>query len=243
MPALFTTAARETLRCLRNKTMLFQQHPSSDLVALYQRRPFQGQVPEKASIIFLSSDANYSPEISRHSFFARILEYHADGVSFWKRHGCHHPFLHPEYPLNRSTGGVPFHRNFSKLGLGPDHADHIAFLELLDVPTIGNRSADTAQYQKLLLGSLPHLEYLSKLMMGDGHRLFFVARGVMKDMAGLLESKRLFPWLYEPRNSDGWSCGCLRGNAVKEIFHFSSAQIHGQLREIRTALDGWLTGE
>ena len=83
--------------------------------------------PETARIIFLSSDANYSPEISNHSFFNYILEYQKDSIAFWKKYGCHHPFLLPNYPFNKSTGGVPFHRNFSKVGLGPEYAEYICF--------------------------------------------------------------------------------------------------------------------
>ena len=49
--------------------MNFDKHPSKVLTSLFNRKPFQGQSPEQANIIFLSSDANYSPEISEHSFF------------------------------------------------------------------------------------------------------------------------------------------------------------------------------
>ncbi|HKL26109.1 MAG TPA: hypothetical protein VJ910_07805, partial [Desulfuromonadales bacterium] len=69
--------------------MQFQKHTSEELVDLFRSKPFQGQYPEKARIIFLSSDANYSPEISDHPFFKKILEYQDDGVAFWKKHGCH----------------------------------------------------------------------------------------------------------------------------------------------------------
>ena len=44
--------------------MEFQKHTSSTLVKLFNEKPFQGQYPEKSTIIFLSSDADYSPEIS-----------------------------------------------------------------------------------------------------------------------------------------------------------------------------------
>ena len=38
--------------------MKFSRHPSEELVALFSKRPYQGQSPEKARIIFLSSDAS-----------------------------------------------------------------------------------------------------------------------------------------------------------------------------------------
>jgi hypothetical protein len=107
--------------------MDFQKHTSKEMGELFNKKPFQGQTPETARIIFLSSDANYSPEISNHSFFNYILEYQKDSIAFWKKYGCHHPFLLPNYPFNKSTGGVPFHRNFSKVGLGPEYAEYICF--------------------------------------------------------------------------------------------------------------------
>lgn len=220
--------------------MRFHKHPSSELVELFHHRPFQGQSPEQASIIFLSSDANYSPEISGHSFFKRILEYHANGVSFWKRQGCHHPFLLPDYPFNKNTGGVPFHRNFSKLGLGPEHAEHISFLELIDVPTIGNKSEDREQYHKLLNSSSSHHEYLSRLITGGEHKLFFVSGGVLNDMRKIPRSSSLFPWLNEESEHACWSTNSLHGNIVNKSYHFSSSQIHGQLTRIRTEIDHWL---
>ena len=47
------------------------------MVELFNKKPFQGQAPEKASIVFLSSDANYSPEISKHPFFNEF--------NYWRR--------------------------------------------------------------------------------------------------------------------------------------------------------------
>lgn len=66
--------------------MDFQKHTSKKLVALFNNKPFQGQSPEKARVIFLSSDANYSPEISNNTFFEKILEYQKDGVVFWNKY-------------------------------------------------------------------------------------------------------------------------------------------------------------
>ena len=116
---------------------MYGRHLSSELCKLFRSKPYQGADPASASIIFLGFDANYSEEISDTPFFERILEYHNDGVCFWQRYGVHHPFLLDEYPLNRTKGGVPYHRNFSKLELSADYADQISFVELLDIPTIG----------------------------------------------------------------------------------------------------------
>ncbi len=218
--------------------MKFQKHPSLDLDDLFHNRPFQGQAPESASIIFLSSDANYSPEVSNKPFFKRILEYHADGVAFWQRHRCHHPFLLPEYPFKRNGDGVPFHRNFSKLGISPDHAKHISFLELLDVPTIGNKTQGRQEYFDLF--SPLHLAYLDRLISGGGHKLFFVSSGVLSDMRWIQKNQPLFAWLSGTEQSGRRFAGSINGNMVKEIYHFSSAQIHGQLKQIRADIDRWL---
>ncbi len=210
--------------------MKFQKHPSPELVQLFHSRPFQGQSPEQAAIIFLSSDANYSPEISNHPFFEHILEYHADGVAFWKRHGCHHPFLLSNYPFKRNQGGVPFHRNFSKLGLGSEYAGHISFLELLDIPTIGNKSQGRTEYFELL--SKEHLTYLARLITGGGHKLFFVSSGVLKDLRRIKRSYPLYSWLDGEVGSGCRFTRSIQGNTIKEIYHFSSSQIHGQLKQI-----------
>lgn len=129
-------------KIVKEGDLRFQKHISAEMVDLFNKKPFQGQSPENAQIVFLSSDANYSPRISEHQFFKYILEYQKDGISFWEKYNCHHPFLLPNYPFDKNTAGVPFHRNFSKLGLGLEYAEYICFLELLDIPTIGNKSQD-----------------------------------------------------------------------------------------------------
>ena len=210
------------------------------MVELFNSRPFQGQVPEKATIIFLSSDANYSPEISGHPFFKYILEYQHDGVAFWQSYGCHHPFVLSSYPkeLNKNKHGVPFHRNFSKLGFGSEYAEHISFLELLAVPTIGNKSQDRDQFFKLI--SLAHLQYIEHLIYGDGRKLFFVSKGVLKDMTKLKKTYSLFAWADFARGSEKQFTKIINGNKVREIYHFSSTQIHSQLAEIKSEIDQWV---
>lgn len=121
--------------------MTYGIHPSQKLVKLFAEKPYQGADPKEAKILIIGNDANYSPDNSSHHFFERILEYHADGVGFWRANGVHHPFLLPEYPFDRRKGGVRYHLNFSKLGFGTDHAEAISFVELLNVPTTGNTGA------------------------------------------------------------------------------------------------------
>jgi len=47
--------------------MDFSIHPSQRMIELFAAKPFQGQTPEKAKVVFLSSDANYTPELSNHT--------------------------------------------------------------------------------------------------------------------------------------------------------------------------------
>jgi hypothetical protein len=217
--------------------MEFSSHPSEQLSRLYHEKPFQGQLPEAARIIFISSDANYSPEISEHVFFNRILEYHADGVEFWKRHAVHHPFLLDTFPFDKTQHGRPFHARFRKLNLDSSYAPHISFLELLDIPTIGNKSSDRASFYNLV--SVRHLKYLDNLITGGGHRLIFVSRGVLNDMYKMRLKHNVFQWLEKQTASKKYSFD-IGDNQVREIYHFSSSHIFRQIDEIRKAIDDWL---
>lgn len=119
---------------------MYQVHPSERLVSAYKKRPFQGQHPKDAKVIFLGRDANYSSAISSHSFFKRIIEYHDNGVKFWETYGVHHPFLHDEHPYikykdDMFKDGVKYHKVFAKICLNTQYAKYISFVELLDVPT------------------------------------------------------------------------------------------------------------
>lgn len=219
--------------------MSFSKHTSTEMVELFSKKPFQGQSPEKADIVFLSSDANYSPEISNHPFFKYILEYQKDGISFWKKYGCHHPFLLPNYPFNKNTGGVPFHRNFSKIGLGGKYAENISFLELLDIPTIGNKSHNKKLFYEL--ASRPHLEYIENLMLSDSNKLFFVSNGVLKDIEILRKKHSVFKWLDLP--AQGQLSKEVKSNKIQEIYHFSAWQIHGQVADISSTITSWLNNK
>jgi len=218
--------------------MSFQQHTSAEMVDLFNKKPFQGQHPEKAAIIFLSSDANYSPEISNHPFFGKILEYQRDGVAFWEKYKCHHPFLLPDYPFNKTKAGVPFHRNFSKIGLTAEYASNISFLELLDIPTIGNKSQKLDLFYDLI--SEDHLRYIDQLILGGGSKLFFVSNGVLKDMVKLKKEYPLFEWLDITFPKTGQYSKTFGNNKIQEIYHFSSSQIHKQLADIHHSISSWL---
>jgi hypothetical protein len=218
--------------------MNFDKHPSKVLTSLFNRKPFQGQSPEQANIIFLSSDANYSPEISEHSFFKYILEYQKDGVIFWNKYNCHHPFLLEDYPFNKNKAGVPFHRNFNKIGLDSEYAEYISFLEILDVPTIGNKSENKSLFNNLI--SLNHLKYIDNLVLSGGNKLFFISNGVLKDMSRLKKKYGVFDWLdYKPTQKEKYSA-LINGNKIQEIYHFSSSEIHSQVHEIYKTINNWI---
>ena len=145
-------------------------HPSAELRKLFSEPsiPFQGQDPQKASVIFVGLDANYAPELFNvGSFRERIIEYHEDGVAFWQRHGVHHPFLLPEYPLPGTQGGRPYHRKFSNMGLTPEFASWVSFVELLNVPTTG--STEDKRFWELF--DLDHAKRLDRLFQdGESRR-------------------------------------------------------------------------
>lgn len=216
--------------------MDFQKHTSSELVELFNKKPYQGQSPEKAKIIFLSTDANYSPAITSHSFFKYILEYQEDGVKFWEKYGCHHPFLLKEYPFNRTKDGCKFHSNFRRIGFGSEYAKYFSFLELLDVPTIGNKSDDRALFNSLF--SKDHLEYIEKLMLSGGEKLFFVSGGALRDIVNIRKKHSVFKWIdLSPKSK---FTKTINGNKIKEIYHFSSSHIHRQVDEIYKDVNDWI---
>jgi hypothetical protein len=203
-------------------------HPSEELVSLFKSSPFQGQCPEKAKVFFFGTDANYSEAISDHPFFQRILEYHRDGVAFWYRHGVHHPFLLDDYPFKRNTGGVPYHRSFSALKLSKEYAPFISFVELLDVPTLGNSSGEKEFWN---LFSPKHARYLDNLLQDGVNRLVFVSDNVIRRMRKIKKRWGLFSWVPD---SDAHGLLCQLGDtAIYKVFHFSDGRVYKQIPEMR----------
>lgn len=215
--------------------MSFDIHPSSELVQLFKNKPFQGQNPKEAKIIFLSSDANYSSKITNHEFFKYIIEYQGDGVSFWKKYRCHHPFLLENYPFKKNTGGVPFHKRFSKLGLTEKEAEYISFIELLDIPTIGNSSQKLNDFHKFI--NPEHLKLLDDLFNDDSGKLFLVSKNVLNTLNKIKKEYNLFQW-YE--KTDDRYFKELKSNAIVEIYHFSSSHIFTQIDDISSMIFNWI---
>ena len=157
----------------------YGMHPSKKLIDLYTAKPFQGQYPEKATVVFWGRDANYSCRISEDDFFRQILSYHEDGVTFWEDpdRKCHHPFLLPDYPFPRTKDGVRYHRNFGSMNLSLMCAKHISFVELLDVPTTGNTAGGFRRLarQRLDAGLFQYIENLQKKLLKSGQKTIFIS--------------------------------------------------------------------
>ncbi len=174
-------------------------HPSAELRELFAAMPlpYQGQEPYKASVVFVGLDANYAPEVfDAADFRKKIIEYHKDGVAFWQRHGVHHPFLLPEYPLPGTQGGRPYHRKFSNMGLTPDLATDISFVELLNIPTTGS----TIDKRFWELFDLDHARNLDSLFNDGARRLILLPNSVVMKMAVARRRFSAFQWLPDKTN-------------------------------------------
>jgi hypothetical protein len=78
-------------------------------------------------------------------------------------------------------------------------------------------------------------------MTSGGGKLFFVSNGVLKDIEKIKKSYPVFAWLdFESGQSQKYSKE-INGNKIQEIYHFSSSQIHGQIDEISSDIESWLT--
>ncbi len=210
---------------------MYLSHPSSELNMLFRHRPYQGVEPAAATFLFVGLDANYDPNLERSPQMRNILEYHQDGVAFWRRHGVHHPFLLPSY----RSDGRKYHQRFSLIGFTPEHADLVSFTELLHVPTIG-RSALAPQDL-----DLSHLRMINAAILHGNAKHIFVSAGV----ARLMRSSKAFPWL--PKKPSG--PGPLRyyyrepSRTVHSHLHFSNyGKYQQQLEEEAQAIANLLPG-
>jgi hypothetical protein len=195
-------------------------HPSAELRELFAAPPipFQGQDPQKASVIFVGLDANYAPELfDTGNFRERIIEYHKDGVAFWQCHGVHHPFLLPEYPLPGTQGGRPYHRKFSNMGLTPDFASEVSFVELLNIPTTG--STENKRFWELF--DLEHAKNLDRLFNDDKRRLVLLSRSVVTKMSEIRKRYDVFRWL--PKDVGWGEIARIGASEFHLVKHFSAS--------------------
>jgi uncharacterized cupin superfamily protein len=160
-------------------------HPNPALQKIFREKPWQGQKPEDADIIFLSLDANYSPCIN----INLIKQYHDDGVSFWIDNKVHHPFLTEQYT---DTSGKFFHETFALMKLKPTCADYVSFVELLHYPTVGSRGSNKVDYE------LAHLRRIDRIL--SKAKISFVLSsaksGVYPEMLRIKKNNSdIFQWL------------------------------------------------
>ncbi len=198
----------------------YGKHESIELNEIFssQEIPFQGQVPKQAQVIFFGLDANYSPQIGEHpDFMAVISEYHRDGVSFWKTYGVHHPFLLGTYPLNKTTGGVPYHRKFTWLGLDESYAEKVSFIEILPIPTTGR--TDPSKFWSLF--DVDHAEKIDMLVSSGARRMVVLSKSLFSQyMQEANKRYDVFSWL-----PDQFSLGPMKSVRETLIYgapHFSS---------------------
>ncbi len=168
---------------------MYQPHPCEELNVLFRYRPYQGVEPSEATFLFVGLDANYDPGLESSPAFRAVLEYHQDGVAFWRNHGVHHPFLLPDY----RGDGLRYHRTFARIGFTSAHAHLVSFAELLHVPTVGRNNLAPQDLD------LPHLHRLNEAILHGKAKHIFVSAGV----ARLMRASRAFPWLPKVPDSTG----------------------------------------
>lgn len=202
-------------------------HPSSRLLDAFsdQTFPYQGQEPHKAEIIIIGIDANYSSQLSNNAnFFEHILEYHRDGVSFWLENNVHHPFLLESYPFKRNTGGVPYHRKFTWLGLDSNYASKVSFIELLPIPTTG-RTSEKIFWELFDLG---HAQRIDALIHSQSNKIVIVSSSLLKKFMKVAQKKYgVFDWL-----PNEFHIGIIKTVGRTTIFgvpHFSSTTYKRQV--------------
>ena len=209
---------------------MYLAHPSNELNQLFSRSPYQGVAPEEATFLFVGLDANYESQISTRPIFSKILEYHSDGIGFWRAHGVHHPFLLPEY----SGDGRLYHRSFARIGFAPAHAGLVSFVELLNVPTVGRSKLVAEDLAK------SHLERINSAILEGAARHIFVSAGV----ARLMRDSGVFKWLPPKPIGNAGGLGVLfeeRGKTVYSHLHFSVyGKFHQQKASEAVAIRGLL---
>jgi hypothetical protein len=168
---------------------MYLPHPSDELNARFRHRPYQGVEPSAATFLFIGLDANYDPDLERSPSYRTVLEYHEDGVAFWRRHGVHHPFLLPGY----RGDGRRYHRTFARIGFRPRHADLVSFVELLHVPNVSRNKLEPQDLD------ISHLRAVNAAILNGKARHIFVPAGV----ARLMQASKVFPWLPKAAAGDG----------------------------------------
>jgi hypothetical protein len=211
---------------------MFTPHRCQALNVAFAARPFQGVPPEKATFLFVGLDANYSPTIDENGIYPRLLDYLSDGPAFWRQSGVHHPFLLNEYGRR---DGWTYHKQFSRIGFRPEHADLVSFVELMDVPTSG-----TSKLKATDLNSAHLLRIADAIERGNARFVF-----IPPSVARWMRESSVFPWLPGTPTDEGRHLKVWDRRPNKTIYwhyHFSHAfngrEKSAQLREIGELVAG-----
>lgn len=229
---------------------MFLRHDSVELNQLFSLRPFQGQHPSQAKIIFLGRDANYPEDIqknkARAGCFDLLREYHEDGVKFWLKNPAqkHHPFL---ICMRHGDPGYKYHKVFSEMGLDSQHyADHTSFVELLNVPTMGNPNDDlNNEFGNLLRQSHDHLAWLLQQMsLGNFRRVVFVPNSAIIKMKGITIAPFFYQQIFMRNEPLRQNCPKLifryRNIDVYKCYHFSDSRGRGQLDNMKKIIKNYI---
>ena len=199
---------------------MYIAHPSHALHNLFVQKPYQGAVPEQARFLFVGLDANYDARIEQQPVFPKIIEYHSDGIAFWRQNGVHHPFLLPTY----SGDGQLYHRSFSRIGFLPHHAEQVSFIELLHVPTVGRN--------KLVAEDLDvsHLQRLGSAILDGQAKHVFLSSGV----ARLMRATGRFPWLPTTPTARTSPLGVFFQSGQKTVYSHLHFSVYGKFQQQKT---------
>lgn len=168
---------------------IFQKHPSKLLNELYSKKNYQGANPVDAEILFVGRDPNWAADVDTKEMFNFVSEYLTDGVSFWKTHNIHHPFLLPNY----KGDGKRYHRIFSKLKVESNFSNRISFIELIGFPTTGMAKTNNKIFLEYLISEMNsnHLIELDNLI-NDESKIIFIAWGLIEDFKFLNKKTGMF---------------------------------------------------
>lgn len=193
---------------------MFNIHPNKELVSLFKNKPYQGAHPDDCTYLFIGLDANYSENIEESSIFIDTIDYHKDGVNYWKETGVHHPFLKCDHNID----GKRYHLNFSKIGFSVEDAEKISFVELLNVPTYGRNSLTIDDLDE------DHLKILNQWIINGNAKYIFLPNSVAK----LMYKTKLFTWLPKSPMVKGENLNVYYENKFKKVFSHLHFSVYGK---------------
>jgi len=214
--------------------MPYELHPIKELRVRFESKPWQGNDPTKARFLFVGLDANYG---KINEMLKEILDYHDDGVRYWKTKRVHHPFMLSCY----QGDGKRYHKKFSELGFTPEDAELVSFVELLHLPTTGRSKLEPSDL------SPNHLHLLANIFDRGSAKHVFLPRSV----ANLMMQTKHFSWLHQgPKRMDG-DISVLReqnDQTIYQVYHLSCygyhlSKLNRQINQIREIIQTYKDGK